>query len=138
MASSPGSAPTIHPTPLAGPSCANWRRRGGSSSQGCFRASPAHLLPRSAAKPRRAPSPVSELPDKIAHPDSQGVGDDLKRIERHALASILQPVEMNAIETGEFGKLILRDSFLRTRVGLSMYLARRFGPRNRYRLNGPR
>ena len=59
------------------------------------------------------PKPSSELPDKIAHPDLQGVGDDLKGIERHALASILQPVEMNAIQAGEFGKLILRDPFLR-------------------------
>ena len=58
------------------------------------------------------PKPSSELPDKIAHPDLQGVGDDLKGIER-ALASILQPVEMNAIQAGEFGKLILRDPFLR-------------------------
>jgi hypothetical protein len=57
------------------------------------------------------PKPSSELSDEIARPDSQRVGDDLKRIERHALASILQPVEMSAIQAGEFGKLILRDSF---------------------------
>lgn len=59
------------------------------------------------------PKLSSELPDKIAYPDPQGVGDDLEGIERHALASILQPVEMNAIQAGEFGKLILRDPFLR-------------------------
>jgi hypothetical protein len=58
------------------------------------------------------PETGSELTDKIAHPDAQRIGDDLKRIERHALASILQPVKMNAIQAGEFGKLILRDSFL--------------------------
>lgn len=62
---------------------------------------------------RRRPKPSSELPDKIAHSNSQRVGDDLKGVECHALASILQPVEMNAIQAGEFGKLILRDSFLR-------------------------
>ena len=63
-------------------------------------------------QPKARPKPSSELPDKIAHPDPQGAGDDLKGIERHALASILQPVEMNAIQAGEFGKLILRDPFL--------------------------
>jgi len=56
--------------------------------------------------------PGSKLSEKVANPDPQGVGDDLKRIERHALASILQPVEMNTIKAGEFGKLILRDPFL--------------------------
>jgi hypothetical protein len=54
----------------------------------------------------------SELSNEIAHGDSQRVGDDLKRIERHALAAILQPVKMNAIQASEFGKLILRDSLL--------------------------
>lgn len=56
--------------------------------------------------------PSSDLSDQIAHPDPQRVGDDLEGIERHALAPILQPVEMNTIQAGEFGKLILRDSFL--------------------------
>ena len=89
----------------------NWRRRGAS----CYRAGSGVARALAAGigrQPKARPKPSSELPDKIAHPDPQGVGDDLKGIERHALASILQPVEMNAIQAGEFGKLILRDPFL--------------------------
>jgi hypothetical protein len=32
--------------------------------------------------------------------DQEAVGDDLRGIERHASASILRPVEMNAIQAG--------------------------------------
>jgi hypothetical protein len=54
---------------------------------------------------------MSEFADKIAHPDSQPVSEDLERIEGHALAAIFQPVEVDPIQAGEFGKLVLGDSF---------------------------
>jgi hypothetical protein len=66
----------------------------------------------SAAKAPGRSKPSSDPSEQISDPDPQRVGDDLEGIERHALASILQPVEMNAIQAGEFGKLILRDSLL--------------------------
>lgn len=49
-------------------------------------------------------------PNQVAHPDFQRVSDDLQRIERHALAPILQPVEVHAIQTGKLRELVLSDS----------------------------
>jgi hypothetical protein len=50
--------------------------------------------------------------NQIANRDLQSVGDNLQRIERHALEPILQPVEVHSIQTGKFGKLILGYSLL--------------------------
>ena len=52
-------------------------------------------------------------PNQIADPNLQSIGDVLERIERHALAPILQPVEVNTIQTGKLRELVLSDSLFR-------------------------
>jgi hypothetical protein len=39
-----------------------------------------------------------QIPDKIASPYAQGVSDDFKRPQGHALLAVLQPVEMRSVQ----------------------------------------
>ena len=38
------------------------------------------------------------VPDEIANPHAQGVSDDFKRPQGHALLAVLQPVEMRSVQ----------------------------------------
>jgi hypothetical protein len=64
------------------------------------------------SKPHRLRAGYSGIADKIAHRDIECVRDDLQRVQRHALAAVFQPVQMDAIEAGKLRKLILRDPLL--------------------------
>jgi hypothetical protein len=53
-----------------------------------------------------------EIANQVMHADFERVGNDFERFERHALVSVLQPVNMHTIQAREFGKLFLRDALL--------------------------
>ena len=39
-----------------------------------------------------------QIPDQITNPHAQGVSDDFKRPQGHALLAVLQPVEMRSVQ----------------------------------------
>ena len=55
----------------------------------------------------------SQFPDDIADANAESIADTLQRSHGHALASGLQPIQMDAIQTGKLRKLILRKAFAR-------------------------
>jgi len=51
-----------------------------------------------------------EIPDQVTHAHAERIGDELQGSDRHDLLAALQPVEVSAVETGQFGELVLRNA----------------------------